>query len=209
VSEPEFDPAAALYAPAVARNRAAVLSALRDVLPTPAAILEIASGSGEHAVHFAAAQPAWRWQPTDVSPRALASIEAHRRQAALDNLAPARRLDVESDWGAAFVNAQLDAIVCINMLHVSPWSAAEGLLRGASVALSAGGRLALYGPFRFAGRFEAPSNASFDRELRERDPAWGVRDEGDLCALASPLGLRHVSRVALPANNHVLVFERG
>jgi SAM-dependent methyltransferase len=196
---------AALIAPAAARNREPILSVLRRVLPKHGTVLEIASGSGEHVVHFAAGLPNLAWQPTDMDPTALKSIEAHRGSAALPNIFPALRLDVEA---ASWPVTRADAVVCINMLHIAPWSAAEGLMAGAGRVLPVGGVLYLYGPFQENGRHTAPSNAAFHASLRARNPDWGVRDLRDVAEMAVRNGLELIERIAMPANNLSVVFRR-
>jgi SAM-dependent methyltransferase len=189
-------------APATARNREPIREVLAQHLPERGLVLEIASGTGEHAVHMAGAFPALRWQPTDAEPAALASIEAWRAEAGLPNLAAPLALDVTARvWPVTAA----DAIVCINMVHIAPWEAALALFAGAARTLPPGGLLYLYGPYRFDG-VTAPSNEDFDRSLRARDPRWGVRDVRDLRAVAEARGfvLEHV--VAMPANNHSLVL---
>jgi SAM-dependent methyltransferase len=194
----------ALTAPAVARNRDPILAVLRRVLPASGIVLEIASGSGEHAVHFAAAIPALTWQPTDRDADALRSIAAYRTLACLPNLLPPLELDASSPhWPVA----RAEAIVSINMIHISPWAAAEGLMAGVGRVLAPGGVLYLYGPFKENGRHTAPSNAAFDADLRARDPDWGVRDVAEVSDLAGRHGLVFVERVAMPANNLSLVFR--
>jgi len=194
----------ALTAPAVARNREPILAVLRRVLPTQGTVLEIASGSGEHAVHFAAGLPYLTWQPADVDPDALRSITAYRAAARLPNLLPPLALDAAApDWPVT----RADAVVSINMIHIAPWSAAQGLMAGAERILAAGDVLYLYGPFKEDGQHTAPSNAAFDLSLRQRNPQWGVRDVGDVCELAQQHGLALVERVAMPANNLSLVFR--
>jgi len=194
------------HAPATQRNRDAILEVLREVLP-PGNILEIASGTGEHAVHFARHLEAHRWQPTDPSDEATASIAAHAAEAGLSNLAEPGRLDVHAaDWLPWA--RDLAAIVCINMVHIAPWSAAEALFAGAARHLPTDGTLVLYGPYRFHGAFTAASNEAFDRRLRSEDPAWGVRDVDELDALAARHAYGRVRTDALPANNHVLVYRR-
>lgn len=194
-----------LVAPAVARNRDPILAVLRRVLPPTGLVLEIASGSGEHAVHVAAAMPALRWQPSDPAPAALASIAAHARAAGLANLLPPVSLDAAAPlWPVA----SADAIVAINMVHIAPWAATQGLMAGAGRVLPEGGPLVLYGPFTRDGRHTAPSNADFDADLRARDPAWGVRDMATIAEVASGCGLRLSERVEMPANNLILVFRR-
>jgi SAM-dependent methyltransferase len=192
------------HAPAAQRNAEPIRSVLERVLPAGGVVLEIASGTGQHAVHMARALPGITWQPSDVDADALASIAAHVADAALPNLRPPVRLDVdEQPWPIAPV----DAVVCINLLHVAPWSAALALLRGAVGVLSAGGILYTYGPYRFQGRFTAPSNEAFDASLRAHDPSWGVRDLSDLEAAAARVGLSLREVVPMPANNHSLIFH--
>jgi SAM-dependent methyltransferase len=192
-------------APAVARNREPILAVLRRVLPAQGTVLEIASGTGEHAVHFAAALPGLTWQPTDPDPDALRSIAAWRAMTKLPNVLPPIELDVTSQtWPVA----RADAVVCINMIHISPWRATEGLMAGAERLLSAGGVLFLYGPYKEGGRHTAPSNEAFDADLRSRNPEWGVCDLDDVKSLAGKHGLDFVERVAMPANNLSVVFRR-
>jgi hypothetical protein len=194
----------ALTAPAVARNRELILAVLRRILPARGTVLEIASGSGEHAVHFAAALPHLTWQPADLDPDALRSIAAYRTGARLPNLLPPLALDAAlPDWPVR----RADAVVSINMIHIAPWSAAQGLMAGAERILAAGDVLYLYGPFKEDGQHTAPSNAAFDASLRQRNPQWGVRDRGDVCNLAQRHGLALVERIAMPANNLSLVFR--
>jgi hypothetical protein len=196
---------AALTSPAAARNRDPILAVLRAVLPPAGLVLEIASGTGEHAVHFAAALPGLTWQPSDVDEESLGSIAAYRALAALPNLLAPLRLDVTApSWPAA----RADALVCINMLHISPWAAAEGLMAGAERLLAPGKILYLYGPFKKDGRHTAPSNAAFDESLRARHPEWGVRDTGEVADLARRHGLALVRQLGMPANNLSLIFRR-
>jgi SAM-dependent methyltransferase len=190
--------------PAVARNREPILAVLRRLLPARGTVLEIASGSGEHAVHFAAGLPRLTWQPTDCDADALRSIAAHRASTRLPNLLPPLELDASSPFWPV---ARADAVVAINMIHVAPWTAAEGLMAGAARVLPPGGVLYLYGPFKENGRHTALSNASFDASLRACASAWGVRDRGEVCALAGQHGLALVERVPMPANNLSLVFR--
>ncbi len=192
------------YAPATQRNREPIREVLARELPASGLVLEIASGSGEHAVEFARAFPGVTWQPSDPDEPALASIEAWRAEAALPNLAAPVKLDVIAPWP----DVQADALVCINMVHIAPWEAALALFAGAGRVLAPGALLFLYGPYRFGGAFSAPSNQAFDASLRARDPRWGVRDVDDLRAAADAQGLQLRDTVALPANNHALVFRR-
>jgi SAM-dependent methyltransferase len=191
------------HAPATERNREPIREVLARELPPSGTVLEIASGSGEHAVAFARAFPQVTWQPTDMDLTALGSIAAWREEAGLPNLAPPVPLDVTSTW--PFEHA--DAIVCINMVHISPWESALALFENAGRILAKGDLLFLYGPYKFDGQFTAQSNEAFDQSLRERDPRWGVRDVRDLSAAAAQHGLALRSTVAMPANNHSLVFR--
>jgi hypothetical protein len=192
------------HAPATARNREPIREVLARVLPTQGLVLELAAGSGEHGVYFAAQFPALTWQPSDLDPVALASIAAWRAEAKLPNLREPLRIDVtEPSWPLD----RADAVTCINMIHISPWQATLGMLDGV-VRLGAP-VLYLYGPYRFGGEFTAPSNAEFDRSLRARDSSWGVRDVRDIEAAASQRGFTLGEIVAMPANNHSLVFRRA
>jgi hypothetical protein len=191
-------------AAATQRNREPILAVLRRVLPPAGVVLEIASGTGEHAASFALALPALRWQPSDPDAEARASIAAWC--AGLANVAPPLALDASAD---AWPIERADAIVCINMVHIAPWAACEGLLRGAARVLPGGGPLYLYGPYHVGGVPTAPSNAAFDADLRWRNPAWGVRDLEAVVAAAAAGGLRFVERVAMPANNLSVVFRRA
>ena len=193
-----------LTAPAVARNRDPILAVLRRALPAQGTVLEIASGTGEHAVHFAAALPRLTWQPTDVDADALRSIAAHRASAQLPNLLAVLPLDVCSPvWPVM----RADAVVAINMIHISPWRATEGLMEGAARVLPSGGPLYLYGAFKVGDRHSAPSNAAFDANLRASNPEWGVRDLEQVADLARWHGLHLVERTAMPANNLSLIFR--
>jgi|SRR5262245_52632389 len=196
---------AALSSPAALRNRGPILDVLRRVLPARGTVLEIASGSGEHAVHFAAGLPHLTWQPSDLAEDARASIAAYRDAANLPNLRRAIALDATAP---SWLLTRADAIVSINMIHIAPWSATEGLMAGAERLLGPGGVLFLYGPFKEDGRHTAPSNAAFDATLRRSNTEWGVRDLGEVAALAGRHGLDFEERVAMPANNLSVVFRR-
>ncbi len=189
------------HAPATERNRDAIRDVLARELPRSGTVLEIASGSGQHAVFFAHAFPALTWQPTDPDPTARDSIAAYRDEAGLDNLAAPLALDVLGDWPIE----RADAIVCINMVHIAPWEAALALFAGAARVLSPGALLYLYGPYRFDG-VTAPSNIEFERWLHSKDPRFGVRDVRDLATAAEGFSL--AGAVAMPANNHSLIFRR-
>jgi hypothetical protein len=201
-------PPGALTAPAVARNREPILAVLRRVLPERGLVLEIASGSGEHTVYFAAALPGLTWQPTDPDQEARESIAAYRAAMALTNVLPPLALDAAaSRWPVTQADA-IVAIMAINMIHIAPWAAAEGLIASAERLLPAGGVLFLYGPFREHGQHTAPSNAAFDESLRARNREWGVRDLDEVAALAGRHSLALEERVAMPANNLSVVFRR-
>jgi hypothetical protein len=192
------------HAPATRRNRDAIAEVLRSLLPERGTILEVASGSGEHVIHFAQAYPALDWQPSDPDPAALRSIAAWTAEADLTNVAPPALLDASADdWP---VN-RADAVLCINMIHISPWEATLGLLRGAARLLPAEGLLYLYGPYVQPGVETAPSNVAFDQSLRARNPAWGLRDVADVELAAGEEGFRLETIVAMPANNLSLIFR--
>jgi len=191
---------ARLIAPAAARNRDPILDVLRRVLPPHGLVLEIASGSGEHAAHFAAALSALTFQPSDPEPANRASCDAWC--AGLPNVRPALSLDAAADWPIG----RAEAVLCINMAHISPWSATLGLLRNAARILSAGAPLVLYGPWIRAGVETAPSNLAFDASLRARDPAWGLRSLDDLAQAAAGFAPPEVAE--MPANNVTLVLRR-
>ncbi len=197
---------ARLKAPAAARNRQPILDVLRQHLPPRGLVLEVASGTGEHVVHFAQACPALIFQPSDPDPASRASIDAWSAMLGLANVRPAVMLDVTA---ASWPVEAADILVCINMVHISPWAAAEGLMRGAGRLLPPGGVLYLYGPYKRGGRHTAPSNATFDAGLRAQNPAWGVRDLEAVAALAAAQGFGEPVVVEMPANNLSLVFGRA
>ena len=192
-------------APAATRNREPILAVLRTVLPERGLVLEVASGTGQHAAWFAQALPGLTWQPSDPDPDALESIAAWRATADLPNLKPPVALDAASPvWPIE----RADAVLCTNMVHISPWAATQGLLRGAARLLPANAPLILYGPYRRADVPTAPSNEAFDASLRSRDERWGLRD---LEAVESEAALNHLRFERLfemPANNLTLVFRR-
>jgi len=200
-------PHGARASPSTARNREPILEVLRPRLAPAARVLEVASGAGEHAMFIAGALPQILWQPSDPDPVALASIAAWRGVSGLANLAAPIRLDAvdPASWPAG----PFEAVVCINMIHISPWAATEGLMAGAGRVLAPGGRLFLYGPYVEADVATAPSNLAFDRSLKSRDPAWGLRDLADVTALAAASGLGFLERIAMPANNLIVVFGRA
>jgi hypothetical protein len=195
------------HAPSAARNRAPIWSVLQRHLPAQGLVLEVASGSGEHAVHFAAsAAPELIFQPSDPDPAARASIDAWAAASGLPNIRPALAIDATAE---AWPIAHADAVLAINMIHIAPWDAAVGLVRGAARILPAQGLLYLYGPFKREGRHTAPSNETFDREfLRARNPAWGVRDLEAVAALAEHHGFAAPAIEPMPANNLSVLFRR-
>ena len=193
------------HAPSAERNRHDILPVLKQVLPDEGTILELASGTGQHAAHFAPHFPKATWQPSELRPEALASIRAWGEEAGAPNLAPPLEIDVT--WESWPVE-RADAIVNINMLHISPWSTCEGLLAGAGRTLKDGAPLYYYGAFIRADRETAPSNLAFDRSLRERDRSWGVRALEDVLALASEHGLELDRVLDMPNNNYSLVLRR-
>ena len=191
------------HAPATERNREPLAAVLREILPADGVVLEVASGTGEHAAFFAGRFPALLWQPSDPDPDALASIRAWREETGWSNLLEPVRLDAAAeDWPVAAA----DAILCVNMVHISPWAATLGLLRGARRLLAPGAPLILYGPYRRAGVATAPSNEAFDASLRARDPDWGLRDLEAVAAAADGSRLERVFE--MPANNVTVVFRR-
>ena len=194
-----------LSAPAAERNAAPILEVLRGALPAHGTVLEIASGTGQHAAYFAAALPGITWQPSDADARARASISAWRAHTGLANLREPLDLDVcREPWPIDAV----DAIVCINMIHIAPWEAAQALMKGAGARVASGGVLVLYGPYRRSGAHTAPSNEAFDADLRARNPAWGVRDMEAIETLAQAQGFVCEACVAMPANNFSVVFRK-
>jgi SAM-dependent methyltransferase len=195
-----------LHHPHVARNREPILDVLRRVLPARGLVLEVASGSGEHAAFFATGLPSVSWQPSDMDAKALASIAAFRSNSGAPNLLAPVRLDVTS---AQWPIDRADAIVNCNMIHISPWTACEGLVAGAKRILPVGGVLYLYGPYRIDGRHTASSNEEFDTYLRGQNAAWGIRDLGDVTALAADHGLTFVEAAPMPANNLSVIFRRA
>jgi SAM-dependent methyltransferase len=192
-----------LFSPSAVRNRGPILEVLLGHLPPCGLVLEIASGSGEHVAHFAAALPDLQWQPTDPLPEHRASIAAWT--ANLANVLPALALDATAtDWPILHA----DAVLCINMIHIAPWKAAEGLFAGASRVLAPRGLLALYGPYRRAGKPMEPGNAMFDADLRRRNSAWGLREVETVAELAGKCGFGAPVIAAMPVDNLMLLFRR-
>jgi SAM-dependent methyltransferase len=194
-----------LHFSAAARNRQPILDVLRPHLPPGGMALEVASGSGEHVVHFARGCPGLTFQPSDPDPGHRASIDAWTAALGLGNVRPAIHLDVTAQtWPVAAA----DAVLCSNLIHIAPWAAAVGLMRGAGRILPPGGVLYLYGPYKRGGRHTAPSNEAFDAGLRAENPAWGVRDLEAVSALAAAQGFAAPVIVEMPANNLSLVFRK-
>lgn len=207
MSEIPADGDARRQAPAVARNLQPISEVLRLHLPPRGTVLEIASGSGEHIMHFAGhLGPHLDFQPSDPDAGARASIDQWAIALGRANVRPALALDAAT-WPWPVASAGM--VICINMIHISPWAATIGLMRGAGRILPAGGKLFLYGPYRRGGAHTAPSNAAFDADLRARDPAWGIRDLEEVAALAAGEGFGAPQIVAMPANNLSLIFTRG
>ena len=203
------------HAPATARNRGPILEVLQRVLPPTGTVLEVASGTGEHAVFFAPRLQPRFWQPSDPNPMMRESIEAWRSDLPAQNLGSPLELDVrallwpvESDEGDRLLTPEpITAIVCINMIHISPWDACIGLMAGTGRILPSGGVLYLYGPYKQGGQHTAPSNEFFDETLRSQDPEWGVRDLEEVVALAETHNLKLLETVSMPANNLSVVFQ--
>lgn len=191
-------------APAALRNREPITAVLRDWLPKRGLVVEVASGTGEHVVHFARAFPRLDWQPSDAEEVALRSIAAWREQERLPNLREPLRLDaVSSDWPIG----RADALLNINMVHISPWEASLGLIRGAARLLPPGGPLILYGPWLKDDIETVRSNLDFDSELRRHDPEWGLRRVEDFEAAAADSGFELAEVRRMPANNLMLLFR--
>ena len=220
-------PDARQHAPATQRNRRPIVEVLKDHLPTTGVVLEIASGTGEHACFFANHLPHLQWLPSDINELSLRSIADWRSQIELPNLYPPILLDVtQSPWTieqesipipspplapdprltVPQIRTHIQAIVNINMIHISPWSACEGLFAGAGRILPQGGVLYLYGPFKRDGAHTAPSNAAFDQSLRSRNPEWGIRDLDQVTAVAKEHGLSRQAVIPMPANNFSVIF---
>lgn len=193
------------YAPATERNREAILAVLRDILPQMGTVLEIASGSGEHVVHFAKAFSALMFQPSERTAELLSSIAAHSGDSGLKNINPALHLDaLVHPWKIDTADAAYNC----NMIHIAPWRVAEGLMSGLGQVLKPDAPFLLYGPFKINGLHTAPSNASFDESLKAMDPSYGIRDLETVTELAADHALELVDRIEMPANNQSLVFRK-
>ena len=199
----ESGPEVKRHAPATERNRDVIAETLARVLPAEGLVLEVASGTGEHAVHFARCFPGLIWQPSDPDPIAIASINAWRGDSNLSNMQPAMPLDASADWPISHA----DAVICINMTHISPWAATLGLLRNAARVLPQSAVLFIYGPYNQRDVPLADSNAAFDASLRQQNAAWGLRFVEDIAEEAHKLGLRLDQVIDMPANNLSLIFR--
>jgi SAM-dependent methyltransferase len=193
------------------RNKGPILEVLRTCIPPEAFVLDLASGSGQHAVHFAQSVPGWTVQPTDIDPAALGSICTYIAEAKLPNLRHPARLDAtDADWSPALPDSGLvDAVVCINMIHISPWESTLGLIAGAGRVVRPGGVLFLYGPYRVDGAPTTDSNARFEEWLKERDPRNGLRDIETVTQLAIDAGFTPEACVSMPADNFSVIFRKG
>jgi len=199
------------HSPAAERNQPAILAVLKAWLPARGLALEIASGSGQHASHFAAGLPGWVWQPTDPDPGALASIAVWAAEvgAGAGEVRSPLRLDVLNEPWALTLGAAPDLVFCANMIHIAPEATCAALMRGSAACLAPAGRLVMYGPFLGSATPDAPRNLAFDADLRARHPDWGVRALADVLAEAGRAGLHLAKRQDMPANNLMLAFERG
>ena len=195
-----------MFHPHVERNREPILAVLKRLLPRRALVLELASGSGQHAAYFAKALPGVSWLPSDIDPKSLASIAAFRAEAKLRNLLAPVPLDATA---YAWPVTRANAIVCCNMIHIAPWAACRGLIAGAGRVLLPGGFLFLYGPFKIDDHHTARSNQDFDAWLRGQNPEWGIRDIGEVRTLAVEHGLTLAETVPMPANNLSVIFRRA
>jgi len=200
---------ARLSSPSTARNKGPILEALSTVLPISAHVLEIASGTGEHAVHMCTAMPGLKWQPSDIAEDALGSINAWRAATELENLEEPLRLDVTAENWWSVLDPAPSILLSCNMIHIAPWAAGLGVIRGAGAMLPPNGMLIFYGPFLKGGQHTAPSNLDFDRSLKSRDPSWGVRDIDDIEMEALLHAMRLEQTIEMPANNQILVFRKN
>jgi len=197
--------------PSAERNRAVILEVLKEVLPPTGTVLEVSSGTGQHAAYFAPELAPRRWLPSEFDRALIGSIEAWRERVPAINLLPPVTLDACAPVWPVEENPPhppITAIVNINMIHIAPWDACLGLVAGAARILQPGGMLYLYGPYRRGGAHSAPSNVEFDRSLRARDPLWGVRDLDEVEAAAHEKGLVLEQVIDMPVNNLSVVFRQ-
>ena len=198
------------HAPATSRNREPILKVLKQHLPSKGNILEIASGTGEHGVFFAPYFSPQQWIPSDQDPECLASIKSWRRDSSTDNLQSPLTIDVmKENWHQSLTSQNIRSLICINMIHISPWEACVGLIKGTSQILPSDGVLYLYGPYKVNNQHTAISNEQFDESLRLRNPLWGIRDLESVAKLAQKNDLHLKEKIAMPANNFSLIFEKG
>ena len=195
-----------LYSAACERNREALLGVLQTVFPKEGRVIEIAAGTGMHALHFSRNLPGLQWVPTDPDPEARASIDAWGQDVPHGNLQPAVNLDTRD---AIWEVGKAAAILCANMMHISPWDSSIGLFRGADCILLDGGVLVTYGPYIFPDVAQVPSNVAFDASLREQNPHWGVRSIEEVTRLAQDWGFVREQTIPMPANNHSIVWRRA
>ena len=197
------------YAPATNRNREPILAVLKQYIPSTGNILEIASGTGEHSIFFAPHFVAQQWIPSDLNPDALASINAWRQDCPTNNLQPPLTIDVTiKNWYEPFIDRQITSSICINMIHIAPWSAFLGLVEGVSKILPTSGIFYLYGPYKINNQHTAMSNEQFDASLRSRNPQWGIRNLETVSEVAQENNLHLKAKVAMPANNFSLIFTK-
>ncbi|MGK7939499.1 MAG: DUF938 domain-containing protein [Crocosphaera sp.] len=197
------------YAPATQRNREPILEVLLRVLPASGDILEISSGTGEHSIFFAPAFSPRQWIPSDPNPIARDSIEAWRKESLIDNIHAPFDINAQDNcWQVEQENLNVTTIININMIHISPWSACLGLMKGANRILPSGGILYLYGPYKQQGKHTAVSNESFDQSLRSQNPEWGVRNLEDVIKVAEDQDLIFQEKVEMPANNLSVIFKK-
>ena len=195
-----------LWSPSAERNRRAIGEALSRVLPQSGLVLEVGSGTGQHAVHFGRLMPDLTWQPSEQDADCLRSISAWASMESLPNMRPPLYLDIADErWPIEAA----DAVVSINLIHIAPWSATHALLRGASSILPAAGLLCLYGPYREGGKHTSASNRAFDAQLQAVNPGWGVRDLDEVSSEARAVDLEFVRTFEMPANNLIVVFRKG
>ena len=195
----------ALHFPSTSRNQDAIVEVIKDYLPASGLVLEIGSGSGEHIIYFASLFPHLKWQPSDLDPENIESIKAwiHNEMGGKTNIYQPLRIDISSFSLSIDI---VSSVICINVLHISPWAVTEGLMRNVGKILKPGGVLYLYGPYRISGKHTAPSNEKFDHFLRLQDKEWGVRNIEDVCAEAEKNDLFLSIKIAMPSNNQSLVF---
>lgn len=200
---------ARLHAPATERNRDVILDVLKAHLPTGGALLEVASGTGQHAAHFAPHFPGLDWQPTDIEPHHIDSINAWREHTGTDNLRPGRHLNVmQADWPVGHLTGPIMGLTAINLIHIAPFEVTEALVAGAADHVADGGVFFLYGPYKKGGAHTSESNEAFDQSLKSRNPAWGVRDMEVVTELATGAGFSDPHVIAMPANNFSLIFRK-